>query len=83
VVLKEAVDEMKAGSVIVDLAASTGGNCELTKHNEIITTDNGVIIVGKLSQLPSQASQPYWYHLLIYEAHEEDYLYLLVGQMSV
>ncbi|MCH2023098.1 MAG: Re/Si-specific NAD(P)(+) transhydrogenase subunit alpha [Saprospiraceae bacterium] len=58
-VLKEAVDEMKPGSVIVDLAASTGGNCELTKDGEIITTENGVIIVGKLSQLPSQASQLY------------------------
>jgi NAD(P) transhydrogenase subunit alpha len=58
-VLKEAVDVMKPGSVIVDLAASSGGNCELTKDGEIYTTDNGVIIVGKLSQLPSQASQLY------------------------
>ncbi len=58
-VLKECVDTLKPGSVIVDLAASTGGNCELTKDGEIYTTDNGVIIVGKLSQLPSQASQLY------------------------
>ncbi len=58
-ILKEHVAVMKSGSVIVDLAASTGGNCELTVDNEIITTDNGVIIVGKLSQLPSQASQLY------------------------
>jgi len=58
-ILKDHVAVMKAGSVIVDLAASSGGNCELTKNNEIITTDNGVIIVGKLSQLPSQASQLY------------------------
>lgn len=58
-VLKEAVDVLKPGSVIVDLAASTGGNCALTKDGEIYTTDNGVIIVGKLSQLPSQASQLY------------------------
>ena len=53
------VDAMKPGSVIVDLAASTGGNCAYTKNGEIYTTPNGVTIVGKLSQLPSQASQLY------------------------
>lgn len=53
------VAAMKPGSVIVDLAASTGGNCALTKNGEIITTDNGVIVVGKLNQLPTQASQLY------------------------
>jgi H+-translocating NAD(P) transhydrogenase subunit alpha len=37
---------MQAGSVIVDLAAERGGNCELTKPGEVYTTDNGVIIVG-------------------------------------
>jgi len=58
-ILKDHVAVMKPGSVIVDLAASTGGNCELTKDEEVITTDNGVIIVGKLSQLPAQASQLY------------------------
>jgi len=58
-ILKEHVAVMKPGSVIVDLAASTGGNCELTVDDKVITTDNGVIIVGKLSQLPSQASQLY------------------------
>lgn len=58
-ILKEHVEVMKPGSVIVDLAASTGGNCELTRDNEVYTTDNGVIIVGKLSQLQTQASQLY------------------------
>lgn len=53
------VAAMKPGSVVVDLAAATGGNCVYTKHGEIITTDNGVIIVGKLNQLPNQASQLY------------------------
>ncbi|MBL7932912.1 MAG: Re/Si-specific NAD(P)(+) transhydrogenase subunit alpha [Bacteroidia bacterium] len=53
------VAAMKPGSVIVDLAASSGGNCVLTKPGEVYTTDNGVTIVGKLSQLPSQASQLY------------------------
>lgn len=50
---------MKPGSVIVDLAAGTGGNCSFTKNNEVFTTDNGVTIVGKLNQLPNQASQLY------------------------
>ncbi|MES2516359.1 MAG: Re/Si-specific NAD(P)(+) transhydrogenase subunit alpha, partial [Bacteroidota bacterium] len=53
------VAAMKPGSVIVDLAASTGGNCVLTKNGEVYTTDNGVTIVGKLNQLPAQASQLY------------------------
>jgi NAD(P) transhydrogenase subunit alpha len=53
------VAAMKPGSVIVDLAASTGGNCVLTRNNEVYTTDNGVVIVGKLNQLPTQASQLY------------------------
>jgi NAD(P) transhydrogenase subunit alpha len=53
------VAAMKPGSVIVDLAASTGGNCALTRNGEVYTTDNGVIMVGKLNQLPSQASQLY------------------------
>lgn len=53
------VEAMKPGSVIVDLAASTGGNCAYTKNGEIYTTDNGVTIVGKLNQLPNQASQLY------------------------
>ncbi|NCQ11237.1 MAG: NAD(P)(+) transhydrogenase (Re/Si-specific) subunit alpha [Flavobacteriales bacterium CG_4_9_14_0_2_um_filter_32_27] len=53
------VAAMKPGSVIIDLAASSGGNCALTKDGEIYTTENGVTILGKLSQLPNQASQLY------------------------
>jgi NAD(P) transhydrogenase subunit alpha len=53
------VQAMKPGSVIVDLAASTGGNCAYTKNGEIFTSENGVTIVGKLNQLPNQASQLY------------------------
>ncbi len=53
------VEAMKSGSIIVDLAASTGGNCVYTRNNEVYTTDNGVTIIGKLDQLPSQASQLY------------------------
>lgn len=58
-ILADHVAVMKPGSVIVDLAASTGGNCELTKMDEIYTTYNGVTIVGKLDTLPNQASQLY------------------------
>lgn len=53
------VAALKPGSVIVDLAAATGGNCVLTKPGEVYKTDNGVTIVGKLDQLPTQASQLY------------------------
>lgn len=53
------VDAMKPGSVIVDLAAASGGNCAYTKNGEIVTTSNGVTILGKLNQLPNQASQLY------------------------
>ena len=53
------VAAMKPGSVIVDLAASSGGNCTETKNGEIYTTANGVTIIGKLDQLPAQASQLY------------------------
>jgi NAD(P) transhydrogenase subunit alpha len=45
---------MKAGSVIVDLAAETGGNCELTKPGETIES-GGVTIVGPLN-LPSMGA---------------------------
>ncbi len=58
-ILADHVAVMKPGSVIVDLAASSGGNCELTKNGEVYTTDNGVTIIGKLNQLPTQASQLY------------------------
>lgn len=57
-ILKDMVELMKSGSVIVDLAASTGGNCELTKPGEIYVY-NGVTILGKVDQLPAQASGLY------------------------
>ena len=58
-VLDYHVAAMKPGSVIVDLAASSGGNCTETRDGEIYTTSNGVTIIGKLDQLPAQASQLY------------------------
>ena len=43
---KNTVESMKGGSVIIDLAASSGGNCELTKNGEVIV-HHGITIVGK------------------------------------
>jgi len=43
---KYMIDQMKRGSVIVDLAAENGGNVEGTVHKEIHTTEGGVKIVG-------------------------------------
>jgi proton-translocating NAD(P)+ transhydrogenase subunit alpha len=56
-----AVEAMHPGSVIVDLAAETGGNCELTQPGETIVHD-GVTIVGTLNlpaRMPLHASQMY------------------------
>jgi NAD(P) transhydrogenase subunit alpha len=51
-----AVEGMRPGSVIVDLAAEAGGNCELTRPGETYTTDGGVIIAAPLN-LPSRMAQ--------------------------
>ncbi len=51
-VTTEMVEAMSAGSVIVDLAATTGGNCELTVPGEVVQ-HNGVTIVG-YTDLPSR-----------------------------
>ncbi len=61
-ITKEMVESMKAGSVIVDLAAATGGNCELTRPGELFVTDNGVKIIGytdMANRLAGQSSQLY------------------------
>lgn len=50
---EEMLSLMKAGSVCVDLAAANGGNVAQTKPNEIVTTSNGVKIVG-YTDLPSR-----------------------------
>lgn len=57
--LKDTVGKMRPGSVIIDLAASSGGNCELTENEKTIVF-NSVSIVGKSdypSDLPSDASK--------------------------
>jgi NAD(P) transhydrogenase subunit alpha len=51
----EAVAGMRAGSVIVDLAAEAGGNCELARPGETYTTDGGVVIAAPLNVPSSMA----------------------------
>ncbi|WP_338882272.1 Re/Si-specific NAD(P)(+) transhydrogenase subunit alpha [Xenorhabdus sp. TH1] len=66
-ITKEMVDSMKPGSVIVDLAAQNGGNCEYTEANNLVVTTNGVKIIGYTdlpSRLPTQASQLYGSNLV-------------------
>jgi NAD(P) transhydrogenase subunit alpha len=63
---KEAVDQMKPGSVIVDLAAEQGGNCELTVPGEVAVR-HGVTIIGYTdlpSRLAKQSSTLYATNLL-------------------
>lgn len=50
---QEMVSAMRPGSVIVDLAAANGGNVVGTKPDEIVTTSNGVKIIG-YTDLPSR-----------------------------
>jgi NAD(P) transhydrogenase subunit alpha len=76
---KDMVESMKPGSVIVDLAAESGGNCELTEAGETVE-HVGVKIVGPTnlpSTMPIHASQLYsrnMYNLIghITEDHSED-----------
>ncbi len=61
-IAQSAVAAMKFGSVIVDLAAETGGNCALTVRDQVITTGNGVTIIGTTnlpSTMPYHASRLY------------------------
>jgi NAD(P) transhydrogenase subunit alpha len=54
------VATMKPGSVIVDMAAANGGNCELSRPDELVLSDNGVRIIGYTDlpgRLPTQSSQ--------------------------
>ncbi|MGK3127564.1 Re/Si-specific NAD(P)(+) transhydrogenase subunit alpha [Pantoea sp. C8B4] len=63
----EMVASMKPGSVIVDLAAATGGNCDLTVADQVTLTRNGVKIIGYTdlpSRLPTQSSQLYGTNLV-------------------
>jgi NAD(P) transhydrogenase subunit alpha len=67
-VKKETVEQMKPGSVIVDLAASSGGNCEYTKDGQVIT-EHQIQIIGKSnypSEMPVDASKMFGNNLINY-----------------
>lgn len=91
-VTQEMVEAMKPGSVVVDMAAEQGGNCEVTRPNEIYTYD-GVKIVGLTdlaSRMANQASQLYGtnlFHLLNdlggAENHQIDMEDVVVRQATV
>ncbi|MFL6022415.1 MAG: Re/Si-specific NAD(P)(+) transhydrogenase subunit alpha [Marmoricola sp.] len=58
----ETIAGMRTGSVIIDMAAANGGNTELTRTDQVITTGNGVTIIGYTDlagRLPAQTSQLY------------------------
>jgi NAD(P) transhydrogenase subunit alpha len=61
-ITKKMVEAMARGSVIVDLAAESGGNCELTKPGSSVTTENGVQVLGPrnlAATMPLHASTMY------------------------
>jgi len=63
---KESIEKMKPGSVVVDLAASSGGNCELSENNKVIEHE-GVTIIGNSGYalgMPIDASRMYGKNLL-------------------
>lgn len=72
---KEAVERMKPGSIIIDLAASSGGNCELTKNEETVV-HNGVSIIGQSNypaQKPVDASRMFGKNVL-------NFMKLIIGE---
>lgn len=60
--LADMVAAMKPGSVIIDLAAERGGNCDLTVADQRVVSDNGVVVIGYTdfpSRMAAQASTLY------------------------
>ncbi len=74
-VTAEMVHRMQPGSVIVDLAAERGGNCELTRPGETVVTDGGVTILGPAnlpSEVPYHASQMFAKNVVTFLQHLVD-----------
>ena len=70
-VTAEMVRDMRPGSVIVDLAAEAGGNCELTKAGEDVE-EGGVTILGPVNvpaTMPTHASQMYSKNMMTFLDH--------------
>ena len=73
---RQAVENMKPGSVIIDLAGDSGGNCELTEARTTVVSDNGVKVIAPAnlaSDMAAHASQ-------LYAKNVENLLGLLVGE---
>ncbi len=70
-VTRDMVGKMAPGSVVVDLAAERGGNCELTRAGEVIVEHNVTIIgyINLASHLPYHASQMYARNLTTFLTH--------------
>ncbi|HVY17743.1 MAG TPA: Re/Si-specific NAD(P)(+) transhydrogenase subunit alpha [Rhodopila sp.] len=69
IVTQPMVDSMRAGSVIVDLAAEAGGNCAATVPGEVVTTPNGVTVLGYNNwpgRIPVASSSLYARNLLTF-----------------
>lgn len=61
-ITKNMIEKMKPGSIIIDLAAIAGGNCELTQQDKTISTRNMVSIIGPtniLEEISEDASKLY------------------------
>jgi len=70
-VTAQMVGSMRPGSVIVDLAAETGGNCELTRPDQVVLA-HGVTVLGPTNlaaTIPFHASQMYSRNLITLLAH--------------
>ncbi|AZN35661.1 Re/Si-specific NAD(P)(+) transhydrogenase subunit alpha [Iodobacter ciconiae] len=66
---EKTVKAMKAGSVIIDLAVDSGGNCPLSRADEVVHSENGVVIVGHgnlASLLAADASALYARNMLAF-----------------
>lgn len=77
---KRTVDAMRPGSVIVDMAASTGGNCSYTVNNDTIV-HKGITIIGDsnlAARMPADASTMYGRNLLAYLK-----LFFVTGNWSI
>jgi NAD(P) transhydrogenase subunit alpha len=69
IVTQPMVDSMRSGSVIIDLAAEAGGNCAATVPGQVITTPNGVTVLGHSNwpgRIPVAASSLYARNLLTF-----------------
>ena len=74
-----AISTFKPGSVVVDMNADVGGNCELTEPGEVFTTENGVTIVGT-TNLPGELSNT---ASMLYSNNMVTFLSTLVSQESI